>query len=195
MDRELLDKIESKGLPCPFTATKSGEVSTAGSGEPLAEKFSQTATVLFETISAIGEVKIDSLQILGKEKSLVIEFENEFLVGTLFDSNEEIDLSELHNLLKELRGQPVAEVGVEERPRVKLGPDILDKIKTILGDYLGDFTERIYNNQLKTQKINTDELYDDDVRRFIFALGKAAGMVIGPSKGNDLTNKLLELLK
>jgi hypothetical protein len=62
-------------------------------------------------------------------------------------------------------------------------------------DYLGDFTDRIYQNQLKSQRIKPEELYEEDARRFIFALGKAAGMIIGPSKGKDLTNKLLAKIK
>ncbi len=193
IERDILEKIESRGLPCPFTATSSGEVSTTGSGEALIEKFSHTATVLFETINAVGDVKIDTLEILGEKKSLIIEFEDDFLVGTLFDSRAGLDVSQLYNLLEELKGKPEAEA--EEKPGSVMGPELLDKIKAVMSDYLGDFTERIYKNQLKTQKINPDELYEDDIRRFIFALGKAAGMVIGPSRGASLTNKLLELVK
>ena len=68
-------------------------------------------------------------------------------------------------------------------------------MKDAMKDYLGDFTERIFKNQLKAQRIKVEELYDTDARRLVFALGKAAGMIIGPSKGRDMTNKLLELLK
>ena len=68
-------------------------------------------------------------------------------------------------------------------------------MKDTMKDYLGDFTGRIFKNQLKAQRIKVEELYDDDARRLVFALGKAAGMIIGPSKGRDMTNKLLEILK
>ncbi|MGB3478833.1 MAG: hypothetical protein WBB67_06705 [bacterium] len=83
----------------------------------------------------------------------------------------------------------------EEKPGVIIDASILDNMKDAMKDYLGDFTERIFKNQLKAQRIKVEELYDTDARRLVFALGKAAGMIIGPSKGRDMTNKLLELLK
>ena len=88
-----------------------------------------------------------------------------------------------------------AEEKPEEKPKVKIDASILDTMKDSMKDYLGDFTDRIFKNQLKAQRIKTEELYDADARRLIFALGKAAGMIIGPSKGHKMTNKLLELLK
>jgi hypothetical protein len=83
----------------------------------------------------------------------------------------------------------------EEKPKVKIDASILDTMKDSMKEYLGDFTDRIFKNQLKAQRIKSEELFDVDARRLIFALGKAAGMIIGPSKGHKMTNKLLELLK
>jgi len=83
----------------------------------------------------------------------------------------------------------------EEKPKVKIDASILDNMKDSMKEYLGDFTDRIFKNQLKAQRIKPEELFDADARRLIFALGKAAGMIIGPSKGHKMTNKLLELLK
>jgi hypothetical protein len=48
---------------------------------------------------------------------------------------------------------------------------------------------------MKAQRINPNEFNEEDVRRFILALGKAAGMIIGPSKGREAINKMLAKLK
>jgi hypothetical protein len=245
MDRETLNTFEEKGLPCPFIASKTGEVEIAQSGAAMAKQVSQMATVIFETIGAVGDIKVDQFEMLGSDKRLVISFSDDRLVGTIFSRSEKHDINTLLNLIQELRSQPAREEipaervvdtkeeVVEEKPvekavpivekevekevieepvqepepekevaepevkeaKVKIGAGVLDTMKSTMKDYLGDFTERILKNQVKAQRINLDELYDDDARRLVFALGKAAGMIIGPSKGREMTNKLLELLK
>jgi hypothetical protein len=243
MDRAALNSYEEKGLPCPFVATRKGEVEIAQSGATFSKEISQMATVIFETIGAVGDIKIDAFEIMGSGKGLVMTLSDDQLAGALFTRGEEQDIAAMRTLLQELQGrapsalpsaEPVKEeveeaevegtapeevttaeqevekeVVVETKPepeakpvaspkvtaKVKLGSDVLNSMKTVMKDFLGDFTERIYKNQLKAQRINIDELFDDDARRLIFALGKAAGMIIGPSKGRDMTNKLLEILK
>ena len=249
MDRTTLNTFEEKGLPCPFVASKKGEVEIAQSGAAMAKQVSQMATVIFETIGAVGDIKVDQFEMLGSDKRLVISFSDDRLVGTIFSRSEKHDIDTLLQLIQELQSQPAGgarpaepvieteEEVVREKPveeavpaveeevkeeieeevveepvhepepekevtepvveeaKVKIGSDTLETMKTTMKDYLGDFTERILKNQVKAQRINLDELYDDDARRLIFALGKAAGMIIGPSKGREMTNKLLELLK
>jgi hypothetical protein len=243
MDRTALNSYEEKGLPCPFVATRKGEVEIAQSGATFSKEISQMATVIFETIGAVGDIKIDAFEIMGSGKGLVMALSDDQLAGALFTRGEEQDIAAMRTLLQELQGrapsavpsakpvkEEVEEAEVEEavpeevttaeqkvekeavveakpepeaKPvespkvtaKVKLGSDMLNSMKTVMKDFLGDFTERIYKNQLKAQRINVDELFDDDARRLVFALGKAAGMIIGPSKGRDMTNKLLEILK
>jgi hypothetical protein len=195
MDQKILDQYEEKGLSCPFSLLRSGDVFISQKGEPLKKELSQIATVIFETIGTIGNVKIDTIEIMGDKKGVIMEVEAERLVGSLFYRTPTLDFGAMWSLIKELRGHPSAAVVPEVKPKVKLEASILDKMKAISKDYLGDFTERIYQNQLKTQRIKPDEFYDEDARRLIFALGKAAGMIIGPSKGTELTNKLLKILK
>ncbi|MBN2619497.1 hypothetical protein JXB22_00285 [candidate division WOR-3 bacterium] len=243
MDRTALNSYEEKGLPCPFIATRKGEVEIAQSGATLSKEISQMATVIFETIGAVGDIKIDGFEIMGSGKGLVLTLSDDQLAGALFARGEEKDIVAMRTLLQELHGQaPVAapsaepvkgeveevvveeaapeevttvekeiekEAVVEAKPepeakpieppkaieKVKLEVNVLDSMKAVMKDFLGDFTERIYKNQLKAQRINVSELFDDDARRLVFALGKAAGMIIGPSKGRDMTNKLLEILK
>lgn len=251
MDRKTLNIFEEKGLPCPFVATKKGEVEIAQSGATLAKQVSQMATVIFETIGAVGDIKVDQFEMIGNDKRLVITLADDRLVGSIFSRSEELNTKELLDLMQVLQVEfsgvekrvepverepekvsveepveevvPTVEKEVEEKAveepepelepepeiekkeevveapaeeaKVKLGSDVLDTMKSTMQEYLGDFTERIFKNQVKAQRINVDELFDDDARRLIFALGKAAGMIIGPSKGREMTNKLLEHLK
>ena len=82
-----------------------------------------------------------------------------------------------------------------ERRAALVDPGVLEKIKGILGEYVGDFTERIFQNQLKNQNIKIDELHAEDVRRVILALSKATSMIVGRSKGRELSKRLTELVK
>ncbi|KPJ71409.1 hypothetical protein AMJ52_08585 [candidate division TA06 bacterium DG_78] len=197
MDKKILKEYEDKGLSCPFSILRSGETFITKQGESQKNELSQMGMVIFETISTIGNIKIDAVEILGDKKGVVVDVAGDRLVGSLFNRTPAFDLQATWALISELKGHPspVAAVVPKEKVRTKLEVGILDEIKATVKDYLGDFSERIYQNQLKKQRINVDELYDDDARRFIFALGKAAGMIIGPSKGTQLTNKLLKLLK
>lgn len=212
MAQELLNSFEEKGLSCPFIASKTGDLVVASSAESIKNEIAQMTTVIFETIGAVGDIDIDKIEILADSKCLVLALDQENLMGSLFEQSEDVAIDDIWSSLQELKEQSagiaVAEKAKpkekpeekpkekpEEKPRVIIDSSILDNMKDAMKDYLGDFTERIFKNQLKAQRIKVEELYDTDARRLVFALGKAAGMIIGPSKGRDMTNKLLELLK
>jgi hypothetical protein len=215
MAQDLLNRFEKKGLSCPFIASKTGGVVVASSAESIKNEIAQMTTVIFETIGAVGDIDIDKIEILTDTKSLVLALDQENLMGSLFEQTEGVTIDDIWSSLKELKEQSagvavaeekevkekkveekkVEEKKPEEKPKVQIDASILDNMKDTMKDYLGDFTGRIFKNQLKAQRIKVEELYDDDARRLVFALGKAAGMIIGPSKGRDMTNKLLEILK
>lgn len=201
MKEGALDSYEKKGLAWPFLCDRSGEVVTSQAGAVFRNEFAQMATVIFETIGAIGDIKVDRIQILGEKKGIIMEMEGGRLTGTLFQCTPETAQEELWRLLGELKTRVPghAEQGRERtagvRPRAKIESRIFEEMKERVREYLGDFTERVFKNQLKAQRINPDELHEEDVRRFILALGKAASMIIGPSKGHEMTNRLMSLLK
>jgi hypothetical protein len=152
-------------------------------------------TVIYESIGAVGRIKIENIEILGEIKSLIMEVEDEHIVGGLFDQPLAKSIPDIYALIKDTRSQAKPAVVTEVKPKVQLASAFLDELKAILKDYVGDFTDRIYQNQLKAQRINPNEYSEDDVRRLILALGKAAGMIIGPSKGREAINKMLAKLK
>jgi hypothetical protein len=193
MDQDALNKIVSKGLPMPFSIDRSGATLVADATMVYKEQLAQAALVIFETISALGEVKIGTIEIIGEKKGVVVDLDAEGLVGTIFEPVEGIVPPEYWTLLDKLRVKPAAAVPAQRMAMVD--PVILDKIKTILQDYVGDFTERIFQNQMKNQAIKIEELHSEDVRRLILALGKATSMIVGRSKGRDLSKRLIELVK
>ncbi len=195
MSQDILNKIEERGLGIPFIVRKDGETITSQGGEANKTKFSQTGTVLFESIGAVGGIKIDAIEIVGSNQSLVLDITEEDLVGQLYMTQGAPALETVMNVIKEIRTKQEKEVVEIEKPKEKYAPEFLDQLKAVVQEYLGDFTDRVYQNQLKAQRIKPDELSEENIKRFIFALGKAAGMIIGPTKGKDLTNKLLGKLK
>ncbi len=232
MAQELIKKLEAKGLKAGFVADTQGQVFCGQKSSSLQAEIAQMATVIFETIGAVGDVSVDQIQIIGGSKGVVAQISKDRMVGSILNGDEYGSVNSIFNTLEEMKGVEIAvevpvkkpepvvekvqpeikpevkkpvgklveetvekpEVAVEKQ-KVKLDAGILDTMKTTLKDYVGDFSERIFNNQLKAQRIKSEEMYDEDARRLIFALGKAAGMIIGPSKGRDMTNKLLALLK
>jgi hypothetical protein len=196
MNQQIITKLEEKGLNCPFVIAKSGETTVSDTNAGLKAKLSQMGTVIYESIGAVGRVKIENIEIFGAAKGLIMEVEDEHIVGTLFDQPIAKSIPDVYALIKDARSQAKPAVAqVEVKPKVHLAPAFLDELKAILKDYVGDFTDRIYQNQMKAQRINPNEYNEEDVRRFILALGKAAGMIIGPSKGREAINKMLAKLK
>lgn len=231
MPAEIIKKLEEKGLNAGFVVNTRGQILCGRESESLQSEIAQMATVVFETIGAIGDLEIDRIQIMGGSRAVIAEVDRDRMIGTVLGGD---DFGSVKSIFSVLEGLKAVEIHVEapvekaepvvkkvepvterekikekpvekpavkpveapvEKQKVKLDAGILDTMKTTLKDYVGDFSERIFNNQLKAQRIKTEELYDEDARRLIFALGKAAGMIIGPSKGRDMTNKLLALLK
>src|SRR4030042_5823439 len=235
MAQDIIKKLEDKGLDAGFAVNNRGQVFCGRESVAMQSEIAQMATVIFETIGAVGELSIDRIQIIGGSKGVIAEISKDKMLGTFLNGDDLDSVNSIFTVLEglidvEIQGEEAAkkpervveemepvidevkkpvekpvvrpiektvekpEVAVEKQ-KVKLDAGILDTMKSILKDYVGDFSERIFNNQLKAQRIKSEELYDEDARRLIFALGKAAGMIIGPSKGRDMTNKLLAVLK
>ena len=193
VDLKALNDAVAKGLPMPFAVAKSGEALVADATASYKEKLAQVALVIFETISALGEVKITTIEVIGDKKGIIMDLGDDGLLGTIFQPEDDAIPVEYSKLLRQLRLKPVAAVPMGRMALVD--PSILPKIKSILQEYVGDFTDRIFQNQMKNQGIKVEELHGEDVRRLILALGKATGMIVGRKKGRELSSKLTELVK
>ncbi len=197
MNQQTLNRFEENGLSCPFIIARSGETTVSEKNAGLKSKLSQMGTVIYESIGAVGRIKVETVEMLGEAKALVLEVGEEMIIGGLCDRSSMRNIDELLTMIKDLRTslKPAPAAVPEVKPKTVFSAAFLDELKSILKEYVGDFTDRIYQNQFKAQRINPNELSEEDVRRFILALGKAAGMIIGPSKGRELINKLLAKVK
>lgn len=200
MEQDVLNRYEEKGLPCSFFAKKAGEVVTARGARAMRDTIAQVGLIIFETIGALGDIKIDKMEILGEAKGVIILLDGEMMLGSLFNRTQGLVMDDLWTLLGELKQHMAVaarapEQGPIEKPKTVFAPSILTAIQEIMQDYLGDFTERIFKNQFAAHGLTVNKLYEDDIRRFIVALGKAGTMIIGPSKGRAMKEKLLKLLK
>jgi hypothetical protein len=189
----VLNQYAEKGLSSCFVISRTGDIAVARDAEGKKDQLMQMALVVFETIGAIGEVKIDKIEIVGDSRGLIMQLGEESLLGSLFENREGVIIEELWMLLEDIKSRPAAAVG--ERTQEILDAALLGKMKRIMADYLGDFTDRIYKNQLKAQGITVEELSPKDVHRLIATVTKAASMIIGPTKSREMRNKLLNLLK
>ena len=198
MEQDTLNRFEKRGLPCAFSVTKAGDAMTAQGAQLISDEIAQMGMIIFETIGALGDIKINRIEVLGDTKGVLMELAGEQMFGSIFNRTQGMVIDNLWALLGDLKRQyaailtPGAESG--EKPALYT-LNLLDRIREIMKDYVGDFTERIFTNQLRSQRLNVDELKEEDIRRFIDALGKAATMIIGPSKGREMKGKLLKLLK
>ena len=193
MDQVTLNKIVSKGLPMPFSVTKAGITLVAGPAAAYKEQLAQAALVIFETISALGEVKIGTIEIVGEKKGVIMDLDADGFIGSIFEPVQGRVPVEYWQLLRLLRAKPAKAVAMGRM--VLVDPSILDKIKAILSEYVGDFTDRIFQNQMKNQGIKIEDLHGEDVRRLILALAKATSMIVGRRKGRELSSKLTDLVK
>ncbi|MBE0433117.1 hypothetical protein IBX73_06595 [candidate division WOR-3 bacterium] len=193
MDKETLNGAAAKGLPMPFSATASGVVLEADPAAAYHEQIAQMATVIFETLEAVGEVKIENIEIGGSKKSIIMDLHGDSLIGTIAGPPDITERADIRRLLDELHARTAP--GPAARRTALVDPGVLEKIKKILSEYVGDFTERIFRNQLKNQNINVDELHEEDVRRVILALSKATGMIVGRAKGREMSKRLIDLVK
>lgn len=189
----ILNRYKERGLSSCFVISRSGDIAVTHAAEGKKDQLVQMALVVFETISAVGEIKVDRIELVGESRGLIMQLVEERLVGSLFETDEDISVEERWTLLEDIKERPAAPV--EEPKRELLDAGILERMKRIIVDYLGDFTERIFNNQIKSHGIKVEELSPNDVRRLIATLTKAASMIIGPTKSRHMRNKLLELLK
>lgn len=193
MDKETLNAAAANGLPMPFSATPSGVVLAADQAVAYGEQISQMATVIFETLRAVGEVKIENIEIRGSQKSIIVDLVDDALIGAIAGPLDAAGRAEVRRLLDGLQRKTAP--GPRARRAAPADPAILEKIKSILAEYVGDFTERIFKNQLKNQNIKVDDLREEDVRRVILALSKATGKIVGRAKGFEMSKRLIDLVK
>ncbi len=189
---ELIKKYDDQGLAKVFLFEQGGELFVPKSEESQRDNLSQIGVIVFETIAALGQFPIAEIGVMGSDRGVIIKIHDQKLVGSAFDAGAD------YGVIQERLGQFIQELSVpvkEKVVEVKVEENIFERIKTECLAYLGDFAEKIYQNQLKATKVNVAEAKVDDVKKLIFGLNKAASMIIGPKRAKEMTDKLLEFIK
>jgi len=191
---ELIKKYEAQDFAQIFMLERGGELHAASIEEKLRDDVNQIGVIIFETMAAIGQFPVEEIGVLGKDRGVLVKVADQRLVISTFKS--EVDYAVVQERLGQLVGELSRPVVVEEKAvLVKIEANVLDRVKAECNAYLGDFADKIYQNQLKAQKVNTAEVKVEDVKRLIFGLNKAASMIIGPKRAKEMTDKLLEFVK
>lgn len=102
--------------------------------------------------------------------------------------------------VEEKREEEEVEKEVEEAKEVSVQPvvlnaKILDEIKEIAGNYLGDFSLDIVSNIVEDSGIDKDKPTKDQVLEVSNSLREAASLIIGPSKAGSLRKDILKKIE
>jgi len=185
-------------------------------------RIKRVSLVLIQTMDALGGAYFDRFLLEGENNRIAIYKFDDGYYGVVFERTTSFVTME--SLLKSTVTQvPVTEKKVVEergKPEIKpkekkeekpikrekppekviekeepVLPEVFDKIKEILFEYLGDFSDTIFENQLVDTGIKIESATTSKVKKFCFALQKASAMLIGPPNAREMVDKLLVLLK
>jgi hypothetical protein len=185
-------------------------------------RIKRIALVLTQTMDALGGGTFDRFLLEGEDKRVSIYKHNGGYFGVVFKSVNSFDNIEkiFNKTITEMAPPEIKEVEVkkpEEKPVEKpkeepkeekkpaeavptkkeiiLSPQVFEKIKGVLDNYLGDFSETVFENQMSDMNIDVQSAPLSKVRKMCFSLQKASAMLIGPSFAREMVDKLLNILK
>ncbi|TET22467.1 MAG: hypothetical protein E3J78_03035 [Candidatus Cloacimonadota bacterium] len=179
-------------------------------------RIKRIALVLTQTMDALGGIDFDRFLLEGEERRISIFSCNGGYCGIVFKKSVSFrNIEDIYQTLiskasapgikekaprKEIKKEAVK---VKEKPprpvekkEEKIAPaSIFDQISGILNEYLGDFSETIYENQMSDLVIKPESCTTTKAKKLCFSLQKASAMLIGPSQAKEMVGKLLSLIK
>lgn len=167
----------------------------------------QIGTMLFQTLETLDIDDVGLLEVIGDKRSVVMKISSGRIIGTILD--EKVKTDDVLKLLAEIERSLGAEVEAKEeveveekaKEEVEVEEGVVDlkglseKINLVLTEFLGDFAARVYRNQLKILSIEEKEIPMKKVKELVYALGDAASLMIGPTQSQEMTDRLLLLIK
>jgi hypothetical protein len=183
-------------------------------------RIKRIALVLTQTMDALGGMVFDRFLLEGEDKRISLFSHDGGYCGIVFQSN--VPYTSIENIYTELiskapvieekppeaKPEPaVAPKPKKEAPKVEVKPPpkekedkiipatVFDEMGKILNEYLGDFSETIFENQMSDLKVKTEPTPFSKLQRLCFSLQKASAMLIGPSQAREMVDKLLSLIK
>ncbi|MCK4234478.1 hypothetical protein KAX75_08620 [candidate division WOR-3 bacterium] len=181
-------------------------------------RIKRIALVLTQTMDALGGIAFDRFLLEGEDKRISIYKYNGGYCGIIFKNDIDYDSIEsiYHKLIskvppveEEVKVKPTPEITEKEKLKIPekevieepekeetvLPPSIFEKMSEILTEYLGDFSETIFTNQMSDMKIKPEFATFSELQSLCFSLQKASAMLIGPSHAREMVDKLIALIK
>jgi len=175
------------------------------------KKIKQSIVVLNQTLSALKGVTFKKIAIHTGDSVLVFIENNNNIVGYLGENEvdnkllisslnkigtevvEEKEEKEEKVVEKEIKQQPIEEKEVEKLK--EYSSNVLTTINSFAEDYLEDFAYDIIENIKTEMDISNKDVYKSDiVMKYIKNIEKAASMIIGPTRANEMKNKMVDAL-
>ncbi len=170
------------------------------------KKIKQSIVVLNQTLSALKGVMFKKIAIHTGDSVLVFIENNNNIVGYL--GKNEVDnrllissLNEIGTEIVEEKEEKVAEKEIKqpvEQEAVKLkeySSNVLSTINSFAEDYLEDFAYDIIENIKTEMAISNKDVYESDIiMKYIKSIEKAASMLIGPTRANEMKKKMVDAL-
>ncbi len=182
-------------------------------------RIKRIALVLTQTMDALGGMIFDRFLLEGEDKRISLFNHNGGYCGIVFKST--VPYTSIENIFTELISKapaveekppevkptpaapkpeveaptPKKEAPPEEKEDIIIPATVFDEMAKTLNEYLGDFSETIFENQLSDLKIKTEPTPFSTLQKLCFSLQKASAMLIGPSQAREMVDKLLALIK
>lgn len=193
---DVINKFSNSGN-VPFICESSGDVHSKEESLGIG----QIGMMLFQTLETLGLEGLDVLEVVGEKRSVGMKISSGRIVGNI--SEEKKKTAEIISLLDEIEknlSEEIVEEEVEVEAKVKEEAivdlkSLSENVNMILTEFLGDFAARVYRNQLKVLKIEEAEVPMKRAKELVYALGNAASLMIGPTQSQDMTDRLLMLIK
>jgi hypothetical protein len=183
-------------------------------------RIKRIALVLTQTMDALGGMVFDRFLLEGEDKRISLFSHDGGYCGIVFQRT--VPYTSIENIYTELiskapaveekpppevKPEPVAAKPKAEAPKVEEKPlpkekedqiipaSVFDEMGKILNEYLGDFSETIFENQMADLKVKAEATPFSKLQKLCFSLQKASAMLIGPSQAREMVDKLLGLIK
>lgn len=174
--------------------------------------------VLTQALDSLKEVPIREITINSDDEYILIIFRGKEMFGFVVpQGKDKEDILRIYHkkeeeIFEELFPKKKTEVKTEEPQRVEkekkieekviikeekiiVSPEILDKIREISTETLGDFASQIFDNIVNDLGISKDNFNKDKLMELVNELEKSAKMIVGPTKAGNMKDDILKHLK
>ncbi len=159
------------------------------------KRVERIVVVMQQTLDAL-EREIDSFLLKGKEMDVVFIRHEGALLGVILPPGA--SLSDIREKVEDVKGALVPSQRRGPTPVkkavIELPSEVIPKLKEIAVEYLSDFAEDIFEDQMDEVGVDPEKPRRDKVMDLCFGLQRSASMLLGPTKAREMVDKMHELI-